>query len=1573
MRKTLFRLLTAVLLIGALVGVLASCGNEDTDLTVRIMDGDTEIKTLTFAPEAAFTYDKTSLAKTGYDFVGLYTDKELTTEFKAAEGETLTISESMTLYAKYTVKSFFLLVDGTTRVDVTYGGAYSLEPPIREGYRFREFTYMGETFPASGTFTYTQSLPITTTWDRIVKINIFDGTTKITSVEVATDGSYILPAVTATKAGYTFDAYMNGSTAFGTKQEDGTYTGSYTGTEDIDLFYSWTPVATYAMTVNGLYGDDAVAPASYKTGDTFTLPIAPTRDGYIFTGYTVNGEALTLTDGSATFTWSENVTVTANWHRIATIHVNSNAEKITSVTVGTDGSFTLPAVSDTATHIFGGYTLDGITLTKQSDGTYTGIYTGEEDLTAYQIWTVIPTYTLTVNGLYGDDAVAPTSYKTGDTFTLPTAPTRDGYIFAGYTVNGEALTLTNGSATFTWSENTTITANWTARVYITVRDEITNTVLGAVEVVNGAYDLSAYIPAEEDRVVEDNENIYTYVGFVLDGSSFAVVANDYTGGSVTVTRDWDGVHRIFIDVVSVGATYVFPSTEIEGGAYTPIATPSLTGYYFLGFYTDSACTQAFDNDGATDATADVTVYAKWRRIATVNINNGPVNVGSVTVAEDGSFTLPAVSDTTTHIFDGYTLDGITLTKQPDGTYTGIYTGDSNVTAYQVFTAIPTYMLTVSGLYGTDAIVPASYKTGDAFTLPTAPTRDGFRFIGYTVNGVALTLTDGSATFIWSENTTVTANWAPVYKIQFYNGNLYLGEATVDEGGNVTFEGLDDTDSHLFAGYTMSGASFARNQDGTWTATGVSANGTAFASWTQLPKVNLNVNGGAPLAEDSMYLKPGVNTLPIPTRDGFTFAGWTLGGAAFGAKEGESYVYTYTTWEGAMEVTLVATWIDASSLGEVTGKEYFRELDSTGEIIYIFLTGNTYNFSGYTLSIRNNDGVVTLNDSSNGFVANKVGSFTMTMTAADGSTREVFCRVQTKLTAVDVGSATAGRNEANFKDGISEELDVGMENFIPDLRVTGVKGDGTADSNILFTDIPYSISIRVYDDATSTWISYEGFEVTEGVIDKGYEIANGTISFTDTALCNRKIELTIDPDYDLGTSCSRTMILRLNDGVNVYTNDELYTAYSNTAVTKINVLRNITAVMQDEHCAHGHVTGCICGEAYDKAGSAENPIPVNDYEHGVYTRVYTRYGQPLTVNGNHYTIDGSKLPKIDGRNPASAYDGLFEGAGYSAVNVQIGLFSCYAKYDTAAAGAKSPEVTFNDLYLIGNYDGDSTSTVSSTTSAEGSLELILGSMSFDGFVVRSGYLTLNNTTMYRMNKGVHSTGFASAPYKNSKDENVSHTPLRLETQVILNSVKVEDSYSNAFFAWGQVQTELNNCEIGQCAGPAIVFSDTDISATAYANGVGSKLTFGTGTTVKNYVTGNEAWFLSYGVTNTAQLKSMIDSTLGGSAMSTNKLENGEYFNLVLAVNSASDTRFPGSYGNDANNVSGADHYGAPCIDLVFEDTAFPTTNGITPFPIQGNTTAFPFVGANSYNSEYLLTVDPLQAGMQLLIQLFAPRS
>ena len=105
-----------------------------------------------------------------------------------------------------------------------------------------------------------------------------------------------------------------------------------------------------------------------------------------------------------------------------------------------------------------------------------------------------------------------------------------------------------------------------------------------------------------------------------DGSLYYV--ND-SGKLFAVKGNGQRVNRYTVTFVANGKDAAMPDSQRvkEGRAATePSTKPQCKGYTFGGWFTDAACTKAYDF--SSPVTADMTLYAKWVKKAADNGNNG---------------------------------------------------------------------------------------------------------------------------------------------------------------------------------------------------------------------------------------------------------------------------------------------------------------------------------------------------------------------------------------------------------------------------------------------------------------------------------------------------------------------------------------------------------------------------------------------------------------------------------------------------------------------------------------------------------------------------------------------------------------------------------------------------------------------------------------------------------------------------------------------------------------------------------------------------------------------------------------
>ncbi len=221
--------------------------------------------------------------KTGYTFVGWYTDVDLTTVFNF---ETL-ITTDMTLYAKWEINEYtvtFKDYDGTVieTQTIDYGNsATAPNDPTRAGYTFSDWD---KTFDnITGDLIITAEYTINS---YTVTFKDYDGT--VIETQTIDYGNSATAPNDPTRAGYTFSDW------------DKTF-DNITG--DLIITAEYT-INSYTVTFKD-YDGTVIETQTIDYGNSATAPNDPTRTGYTFSGWDTTFEDIT-SDTIVTATYMHN-------------------------------------------------------------------------------------------------------------------------------------------------------------------------------------------------------------------------------------------------------------------------------------------------------------------------------------------------------------------------------------------------------------------------------------------------------------------------------------------------------------------------------------------------------------------------------------------------------------------------------------------------------------------------------------------------------------------------------------------------------------------------------------------------------------------------------------------------------------------------------------------------------------------------------------------------------------------------------------------------------------------------------------------------------------------------------------------------------------------------------------------------------------------------------------------------------------------------------------------------------------------------------------------------------------------
>ncbi|EKE87623.1 InlB B-repeat-containing protein [Idiomarina xiamenensis] len=402
------------------------------------------------------------------------------------------ISSAVSLYAQWQLKSYTISFDSAggssvADMEVAYGASVTAPTaPTRTGYTFTGWSpELPSTMPG-------EDLSVTAQWQKnsyTVTFNLGAGTPLTEIVEF---GEAIpLPTVPA-RTGYTFTGWSPALP-------------STMPANDVTVTAQWQ-VNSYTLSFDS-NGGSAVAAQNVNYGAAVTAPAAPTRTGYSFTGWS---PALPSTMPA------NDVAVTAQWQvNSYTLSFDSNGGSAVAAQSIDYGATVTAPVAPTRL----GYTFVGWSPVLPST-------MPANDVTAIAQWQA-NSYIIAFDS-DGGSAIESQTYSYGATVNAPTAPTREGYTFKGWTPQ---LPPTMPA------ENLTVKAQWQVNQYTITFDTDGGSAIEPLTADFGAQVAKPQTPTKED---------HTFVSWqpaipeTMPANDVTVVAQWQESAKVTVTARVEG-------------------------------------------------------------------------------------------------------------------------------------------------------------------------------------------------------------------------------------------------------------------------------------------------------------------------------------------------------------------------------------------------------------------------------------------------------------------------------------------------------------------------------------------------------------------------------------------------------------------------------------------------------------------------------------------------------------------------------------------------------------------------------------------------------------------------------------------------------------------------------------------------------------------------------------------------------------------------------------------------------------------------------------------------------------------------
>ena len=295
-------------------------------------------------------------------------------------------------------------------------------------------------------------------------------------------------------------------------------------------------------------------------------------------------------------------------------------------------------------------------------------------------------------------------------------------------------------------------------------------------------------------------NVKRY-GYILDGWYLNNKKYDFNAvveSSIKLVAKWKedtSVKRYEVKFDSDGGTKVASQTILENNTVKQPNAITKAGYVFEGWYLNDT-----KYNFNTKVTKNMTLVAKWRKLASYTVtfdSNSGSNVASQTVNEGGKATKPTNPTRNGYTFVEWQLNG----KAYD--FTKVVTGNITLKAVWKSNEVTKHTVTFNS-NGGSSVASQTVNEGGKATKPTNPTKNGYEFVEWQLDGKAYdfnsTVTKNiTLTAVWKENTktytfkvTLVDDQSPDRIITVYEDGKKIDFTSIKVNGTVICNGTNPT-------------------------------------------------------------------------------------------------------------------------------------------------------------------------------------------------------------------------------------------------------------------------------------------------------------------------------------------------------------------------------------------------------------------------------------------------------------------------------------------------------------------------------------------------------------------------------------------------------------------------------------------------------------------------------------------------------------------------------------------------------------------------------------------------------------
>lgn len=563
------------------------------------------------------------------------------------------------------------------------------------------------------------------------------------------------------------------------------------------------------------------------------------------------------------------------------------------------------------------------------------------------------THTLTVVATHGsvdldvqqDNVTEDTgnfTYHWGDVEELTAEATNGNYYFTGWTVSGLTegtdYTISDNVLTLTMNANATVTANYEERYAMTVgapanvtitangyaEGSSNNIAVGATVTLaysglDSAYNFTSwdvYRTGASSTKVTVTSNSFTMPAYPVTVTAVLTEKPQYT-----VTYSVDGATNAIAPVtVHQGESVTLPASGATGLAAS--VTDGANIYDTFVGWTNAEITSETDTaptilTGTYNPTANVTLYAVYTRSSGGGASGYTLASGTLAADDqvivalksgDDYYALPNANKSSSNSISGTALTVTNGVATADSSYTFvIYESSGHLglksTEAANYLGLNSGKLSCNGWGDTKYLEFSDQGNGQYIITNTTNSPRGL-----TTSGTTFTCSNsgGTAVYIFKYGTGGTTYYvtAPVeaarWTISYAAASGDTGVTglpashTVIQGETTTVSATIPTrEGYEFVNWIDDDSGNEYDPGDSITPT---ADVTLYAQWAQVYTVTFDSDGGSAVAAQNV-VSGGTATEPAaPTKPGYAFSGWTLGGSA----------YNFSTAVTG-NITLTATW------------------------------------------------------------------------------------------------------------------------------------------------------------------------------------------------------------------------------------------------------------------------------------------------------------------------------------------------------------------------------------------------------------------------------------------------------------------------------------------------------------------------------------------------------------------------------------------------------------------------------------------------------------------------------------------